>query len=47
MELIFLNRLSKNAQISNLMKIRLVEAKLFLTGGRAGEGRMDRQTWRC
>jgi len=39
MKLIFLDKLSKNAQMSDLIKIRPVGAELFLAGGR-----MDRQT---
>ena len=43
MELIFLDRFSKNTEISNFMKIRLVEAKLFHAGGPASV-RTDGQT---
>ena len=39
----FLEGFSKNTQISNLMKICLVGAELFLTDGRT-DGRTDIQT---
>ena len=43
MKLEFSQQFSKNAQISNFMKIRPVVAGLLHKGGRAG-GQTDRQT---
>jgi hypothetical protein len=43
---IFLDRLSKNTQLSTFMKIRPVEAEFFTWMDRLTEGRKDGQTWR-
>jgi len=42
----FSQLLSKNSQISNLMKLHPVRAKLFYAGGKTEGGPTDKQTWR-